>query len=75
MPVIPPSVNSTDYISASKRACPQCGLALDRIRRRPIDRLTSLFVPVQRYHCRNFTCHWEGNLKAEPQGTGASSLH
>ena len=73
MPVIPPSVNSVDYLSASKRVCPQCGLALDRIRRRPIDRLTSLFTPVQRYHCRSFTCRWEGNLKAEPQDAGASS--
>ena len=74
MPVIPPSVNSADYLSASKRACPQCGLVLDRIRRRPLDRLTSFFAPVQRYQCRNFTCRWEGNLKAEPQDAGASSL-
>ena len=74
MPVIPPSASSADYLSASKRACPQCGLALDRIRRRPLDRLTSLFAPVQRYHCRSFTCRWEGNLKAELRDAGASSL-
>ena len=74
MPVISSSVNSADYLSASKRACPQCGLALDRIRRRPIDRLTSLFAPVQRYHCRSFTCRWEGNVKTEQKDVVTSSL-
>ena len=74
MPVISSSINSADYLSASKRACPQCGLALDRIRRRPIDRLTSLFAPVQRYHCRSFTCRWEGNVKTEQKDVVTSSL-
>ena len=74
MPMIPPSVTSDDYLSASKRACPQCGLVLDRIRRRPLDRLTSFFAPVQRYHCRSFTCRWEGNVKTDQKDVVTSSL-
>ena len=74
MSIIPPPADPADYLNTSKRACPKCGLALDRVRRRPVDRLTSLFSPVQRFHCRSFTCRWEGNLKAEQHAAGASSL-
>ena len=38
--------------------CPNCGGDLLRIRRYPIDRLLSLFVPVRRFRCRD--CLWEG---------------
>jgi hypothetical protein len=40
-----------------------CTGSVDRIRRRPIDRIVSLFVPVQRYRCLNLACGWEGNLR------------
>jgi hypothetical protein len=42
--------------------CPQCKSSVNRVPRRFIDRLLSLFLPVHRYHCRSFICHWEGNL-------------
>ena len=74
MPVVPPLNSSVDYVNETKRACPQCDQTLDRIRRRPIDRLTSLFAPVQRYRCRGFACRWEGNLKVLPQEAQVSSM-
>ena len=43
--------------------CPECGSSLNRVRRRFIDRVVSLFYPVHRYHCRSFVCNWEGNLR------------
>jgi hypothetical protein len=43
--------------------CPECHSSLNRIRRRFIDRVVSLFYPVHRYHCRSFVCNWEGNLR------------
>jgi hypothetical protein len=36
---------------------------VNRVPRRFIDRLLSLVHPVHRYHCRAFTCNWEGNLR------------
>ncbi len=42
--------------------CPRCNGELDRIRRRLVDRLVSLFAPCYRYRCRSLGCHWEGNL-------------
>ena len=46
------------------RACPMCGSGeLVRIKRRPVDVLTSLFVPVCRVRCYNFRCQYEGNLR------------
>lgn len=69
MPSAPETTNPVEYLLESHRACPQCGQPLDRMRRRAIDRVTSLFVPVQRYRCRAFTCRWEGNLKAMPTAT------
>ena len=52
-----------DYVNPSERPCPKCQQPLQRTKRRGIDRLTSLFVPVARYRCRNFSCRWEGNLR------------
>jgi len=45
-----------------KVSCPQCGRPADRIRRRLIDRIVSLFTPIRRYRCWHFSCEWEGNL-------------
>jgi len=42
--------------------CPRCNAPVDRVRRRVIDRLLSLFTPVQRYRCHAMDCDWEGNL-------------
>lgn len=46
-----------------KPACPHCGGPLMRIARRPIDRLLSRLVSVQRYRCERFSCQWEGLLR------------
>jgi hypothetical protein len=43
-----------------KITCPQCAGSVDRIPRRLVDRLASLFAPVHRYRCR--ACNWEGNV-------------
>jgi len=49
---------------AHERVCPQCNGPVDRVRRRFIDRLVSLIMPVYRYRCRvkGWSCDWEGNL-------------
>ncbi len=48
----------------SRRRCPDCGGAeFTRIRRRPIDRLLSKFTALQRIHCDNAICQWEGNVR------------
>ena len=52
--------------SRSSCPCPLCGGALVRKRRRTIDRLTSAFVPCQRFRCRNVSCQWIGNLRTTP---------
>ncbi len=44
------------------RACPQCGRSLFRTWRRPVDRFTSMFKPVQRFRCEHFSCQWEGSV-------------
>jgi hypothetical protein len=52
------------YFPARRRVrpCPVCAGATERVRRRPIDRLQSMFRPVHRYRCLEADCHWEGNL-------------
>ena len=45
--------------------CPRCEGDLIRIRRRPIDRMFSLFVSVRRFRCVNLGCIWEGNLRKD----------
>jgi predicted RNA-binding Zn-ribbon protein involved in translation (DUF1610 family) len=49
-----------------KRSCPQCGDTVLRVHRRVIDRLYSLFHPVQRYQCTSLECGWQGNLPRGP---------
>lgn len=46
-------------------ACPRCNGPLLRVRRRVIDLVISLFVPVRRYRCDALGCTWEGNLRAD----------
>ena len=50
-------------IKPSSPVCPECHSSLNRIPRRLVDRLLSVFYPVHRYHCRSFVCNWEGNLR------------
>jgi hypothetical protein len=56
------------------KTCPRCGGAVDRIRRRPIDRLTSLIRPVQRYQCIALECGWVGNLPRGPMPRGGERV-
>jgi transposase-like protein len=49
-------------VQAANRTCPLCNSSyLDRVPRRFIDRIISLFVSVRRYQCES--CGWCGNLK------------
>ncbi len=57
-----PDPGAAAYPSAKRLACPKCGGDLSRIPRRIVDRLLSVFRPVQRYRCRNFACQWIGNI-------------
>lgn len=52
------------HTTLSTSPCPLCQGRLHRTWRRPIDRLTSSFLPVQRFRCEYFACQWEGNLPA-----------
>ncbi len=56
------------YSRFSAKACPKCGGRLLRVWRRPVDRIISLVLPVQRYRCGYFVCQWSGNLRAVPAG-------
>lgn len=50
--------------SRYRPACPACGgTGLARVRRRPIDRLLSLFVRLRRFRCTCVECQWQGNLR------------
>lgn len=69
-----PDPLGADYVRLSVRQCPHCGSDLDRVRRRLIDRFLSVFVSLQRYRCRSFTCRWEGTLRVKPKDAQSSSL-
>jgi len=48
---------------------------MDRVRRRPVDRILSLFMPVARYRCWSYECKWEGlfdQLRRVPSQTSGS---
>lgn len=63
------SISPTASDAASYRpSCPLCNGSVNRISRRFIDVLTSIFVPVRRYRCRAMRCNWEGNLRTPPTG-------
>jgi hypothetical protein len=51
------------FDGASYVRCPNCFDRAHRIKRRPVDRIFSLFSSVRRYCC--YTCHWQGNLRDE----------
>ncbi len=55
--------------------CPRCSGYTVRIRRRSIDRLISLFMPVQRYQCQHYNCHWQGNIRVDYNGAPSLSRH
>jgi hypothetical protein len=50
-------------IASHGRCCPLCNGSTNRIPRRWVDLLLSIFLPVQRYRCRSLRCDWEGNLR------------
>ena len=56
---------ATSYLAVRSHSCPVCHGGIERIRRRWIDRVVSLVLPMQRYRCqsRGWGCEWEGNLR------------
>ncbi|MBX9630911.1 MAG: hypothetical protein K2X67_10350 [Burkholderiales bacterium] len=55
--------------------CPRCNAVAFRVRRRWVDKFTSLFRPVRRFRCQEFRCGWEGNVplsELHAQGVGRS---
>jgi len=57
---------AADYVGNARLTCPRCRGNLIRRPRRLIDRLYSLFTPVQRYRCDRFSCRWIGNIETDP---------
>lgn len=49
--------------SSHRHTCPHCNGPIYRVRRRVVDVLLSVFVPVRRYRCGAIGCNWEGNLR------------
>lgn len=60
------SISPSAYVPVSYGpTCPLCHSTTNRIPRRFIDLLQSVFVPVRRYRCRSLRCNWEGNLRTD----------
>lgn len=57
---------AADCVGNARLTCPRCRGNLIRRPRRLIDRLYSLFTPVQRYRCDRFSCRWIGNIEIDP---------
>jgi len=53
--------------------CPRCDGNIHRVHRHALDRLISLYVPVQRYRCANDQCLWHGLRVGAGHGSGRSS--
>ena len=53
--------------------CPQCNGEIHRVHRHAVDRLISLYVPVQHYRCANDQCLWHGLRVGAGHGSGRSS--
>jgi len=53
--------------------CPRCNGNIHRVHRHAVDRLISLYVPVQRYRCANDQCLWHGLRVGAGHGSGRSS--
>lgn len=60
-----PGAKPAGYVGNTKHTCPRCHGNLIRRPRRLIDRLQSLFTPVQRYRCDRFSCRWIGNIEID----------
>ncbi len=54
-------------------ACPRCNGPMERIRRRVIDRVASLVLPLRRYRCHHFACQWEGLVRRRRRAQPASA--
>jgi hypothetical protein len=53
------------------RTCPCCGESIQRVRRRLLDRVISLWKPVVRLRCDAPACGWEGRVaRAEWRADG-----
>jgi hypothetical protein len=52
-------------VASYGQPCPVCNASTNRIPRRFIDLLRSIFTPVRRYRCRSLKCTWEGNLRVK----------
>lgn len=65
---------STPQLSL-KHTCPECSDLVYRVPRRLIDRLISLFSPVQRYRCFSPYCTWEGNMPRNPENQAQAMGH
>lgn len=60
------TLSTTDHAPDSNpKRCPMCHGSMNRIPRRCVDLILSLFVPVQRYRCRALNCYWVGNLRVK----------
>ncbi len=57
------------------RDCPVCSGKLRKIHRRRIDRILSVFYPVERFSCRNDSCGWEGNVRIPTEPQNAKRIH
>ena len=66
-----PITGTVDYVGISQHTCPVCNGQLLRTRRRAVDRLSSLFVPVHRYRCHVFSCQWVGNFGTQADRAGS----
>jgi len=76
----PPTSPSFDYHkpeggqdgNASTLRCPRCNGELIRVRRRLIDKLLSIVIPVRRFRCVDAGCIWEGNVRRHRNPTGST---
>lgn len=64
----PSSPGAAPQGPALRPLCPRCRGQVQRIPRRLIDRLMSLFSPVQRFRCPLPLCQWVGNLQCKEGG-------
>ncbi len=53
--------------------CPICGSTLERIHRKPLERMLSSFVSIRRYRCPNSECNWKGRF-IEPKKRAKSGI-
>ncbi|WP_201492157.1 hypothetical protein [Rubrivivax sp. A210] len=54
--------------------CPLCQAAVQRVPRRPADRLLSLFHPVWRFRCAAPACGWEDRVRRDAEGSTRGRL-